>query len=69
MQTRLPNIFKTTNVTKLTKVILKRSNRVLQFTFKWNTLKKLVFFLRVVDFWPTFDIQIDITLALFWEAL
>ena len=26
-------------------------------------------FLRAVEFWPTFDIQIDITLAVFWEKL
>ena len=24
-------------------------------------------FLRAVEFWATFDIQIDLTLAMFWE--
>ena len=34
METRLPNIFKTTNVTNLTKVIQESSYRVLQVTSK-----------------------------------
>ena len=64
METRLSNIFKTTNVTKLTKVILESSYRVLQVTSKWKTLKQPVYFLRAVEFWPTFDIQINITLSI-----
>ena len=69
METRLSNIFKTTNVTKLTKVILESSYRVLQVTSKWKTLKQPVYVLKGVEFWPTFAIQIDITLAIFWEKL
>ena len=69
METRLPNIFKTTNVTNLTKVIQQSSYRVLQVTYKWKTLKQPVYFLKAAEFWPTFDIQVDITLALFWERL
>ena len=69
METRLPNIFKTTNVTNLTKVIQESSYRVLQVTSKQKTLKQPVYFLKAVEFCPTFDIQIDITLAIFWEKL
>ena len=60
-------MFYTANVTKLTKVILESTYRVLQV--KSKTLKQPVYFLRAVEFWPTFDIQIDITLAIFWEKL
>ena len=69
METRLSNIFKTKNATNLTKVILESSYRVIQLTFKWKTLKQPVYFLKAVEFCPTFDIQIDITLAIFWEML
>ena len=69
MEMRLSNIFKTTNVTKLTKTVLKSSYRVLQDIFKWKTLKQPIYFLRAVKFWPTFDIQISISLAQFWEKL
>ena len=69
METRLPNIFKTTNVTNLTKVIQQNSYRVLQVTSKWKTLKLLVYFLKAAEFWPTFDIQVDITLAIFRKKL
>ena len=48
MEKRLPNIFKTTNATKLTKTILKSSYRVLQGTSKWKTLKHSVYFLRIL---------------------
>ena len=62
--------FKTINVTKLTKVILESSYRVLQVTFKWKTLKQPTYFSKAVEFWSTFDFQIDIiTLAIFWENL
>ena len=67
METRLSSIFKTTNVTNLTKVIQQKFYRVLQVTSKWKTLKQVVFFLKAVEFWPTFDTQVDITLAIFWE--
>ena len=61
---RLSKIFKTTNVTKLTKAIQESSYRALQVTFKWKALEQPVYILRAVEFWPTFDIQIDITLAI-----
>ena len=31
-------------------------NKALQVTAKWKTLKQAVYFLRAVEFWPTFDI-------------
>ena len=69
METRLSNIFKTTNVTNLTKVIQQSSYRVLQVTYKWKTLKQPVYFLKAVEFWSTFSIQVDINLAVFKEKL
>ena len=53
----------------LTKVIQQNSYRVLQVTSKWKTLKQPVYFLKAVEFWPTFDIDVDITLAIFREKL
>ena len=50
MEIRLSNTFKTTSVTKLTKVILESSYRVLQATFKWKTPKRTVYFLKVIEF-------------------
>ena len=50
MKTRLSNIFKTTNVTNLTKVIKQKSYRFLQVTSKWKTLKQPVYFLKAVEF-------------------
>ena len=38
-------------------------------TSKWKTRKQPVYFLRANEFWPTFDIQIAITLARFLEKL
>ena len=32
-------------------------------------LHRAMYFLRAVEFWPTFDVQIDITLAIIWEKL
>ena len=69
METTLSNIFQTTNVTSLTNVIQKSSYRVLQVASKSKQLKQPVYFLKAVEFWPTFDIQVDITLAVFWEKL
>ena len=69
METRLFNIFKTTNVTTWTKFIQQNSYRDLQVTSKWKTLKECVYFLSVVEFWPIFDIHVDITLAIFREKL
>ena len=68
METRLSNIFKTINVTKLTKTFLESSYRVLQVTTKCKTLKRSVF-LRAIEFWATLYIQIDTALAIFWEKL
>ena len=53
----------------MTKVILESYYRVLQVTCKWKALKQPVCFLKAAGFCPTFDIQIDITLAIFWEKL
>ena len=65
METGLCNTLKIANVTKLTEAILKSSYRVLQVTSKWKTLKKPAYLLKNVEFCSTFDIQIDITLAIF----
>ena len=46
---------------QLTKVILESSYIVLQDTPTPKTLKRTVCFLKAVEFWATFDIQIDIT--------
>ena len=58
MDTRLSNIFKTTNVTNFTKAILKSSYRVLEVTFKWKTLKQPVYFFKnswiLLYFWLYF---------------
>ena len=48
--------------------ILQSSYRVLQVKSKWKTLKQPAYFLRAIEFWPTFDIQIDITLTMFWKS-
>ena len=69
METRFSNIFKTTKVTNLTKVIQESSYRLLKVTSKQKTLKQPVYFLKAVEFCSTFDIQIDITLAIFREKL
>ena len=63
----IDNIFKATNVMKLTIAVLECSYRIPQVTFKWKKLKQPFYFLRAAEFWPTFDIQIDITLPKFWE--
>ena len=68
MEKTLSNIFKTTNVKKLTNAFLESSYRVLQVTFKWKTLKLPVYFLKAVEFWPTFHIQIDITWLYFGKC-
>ena len=69
METRLSNIFKTTNAMKLNNVILETYHLVLQVASKWKTLKRIVYFSKAVEFLGTFDIQIDITLTIFWENL
>ena len=61
MEKRLSNIFKATGVTKVTKIILKSFDRVLEVTSQWKAVKQPVCLLRVVEFLPTFDIQISIT--------
>ena len=38
-------------------------------TSKMRTLKQPIYFLKTVEFCPTFNNQIDITLAIFWEKL
>ena len=69
METRFSYIFKTANVMKLTRAILENSYRVQQATSKWKTLDRSIYFLRTVEVWATFDVQISITLAIFWEKL
>ena len=69
MDTKLPNILKAANVTKFTKVILEKSYNNLQVKSKWKTLKRFVYFLKVAELWANFNIQIDITLSIFWEKL
>ena len=69
MEKRFSNIFKIKNITNLARVILESFYGVLQVTFKWKILKQPVYFLKAVKFCPTFDIQIDITLAIFREKL
>ena len=41
--------------------------RVLQVISKWKTLKQHAYILKVVEVWPTFDIQINIALVIFWK--
>ena len=53
----------------MAKVIQENAYRVLQVTSKQKTLKQPVYFLKTVEFCSTFDIQIDITLAIFREKL
>ena len=62
VETRLSNIFKTTNVTNSTKVIQQSSYSVLQVTSKWKTLKQLACFLKVVEF----DLLFTFKLTLLW---
>ena len=69
METRLSNVFKTTNITKLDKAISENCCAILQVTAEWKTLKQPVHSLKVIAIWSTFDIQIDITWAIFWEKL
>ena len=54
MKMRLPNIFKTTNVTMLNKAILESSCINLQVTSKCKTLKQPVCFEIFVLFWRLF---------------
>ena len=64
MEMRLSNI-----LSNFTKAILKSSYRVLQVTFKQKTLKQPVYHLKAVEFCAFFDIQIDITLAIYRRKL
>ena len=57
METRLSNIFKFTNVRELIKAILKSSPKLLQVICKWRKIKQPVYFVMVVEFSSTFDIQ------------
>ena len=53
MENRFSDIFKTTNVTKLIKGILKSSYRILQVTSKCKTLKQPAYFKQ--SNWQNFD--------------
>ena len=46
---------------------LKSPYEVLQVTLQFKTLKQTLHFLWVVEVLATFNLQSDITLALFWE--
>ena len=52
------------NAIKFIKTIWKLI-KVLQGTNKLVSLKRPIYFVKSIDFWATFDIQIDITLAVF----
>ena len=68
METRLSN--KTAKAMKLTKeTILESSYKFLQVKSKYKTLKRSVYILRAFEFWASFDIQIDITLPVFWKRV
>ena len=69
METTWSYIFKTTNAMNLTKAIQESSSRVLQVMSKKKTQKQPIYYLKAVEFCPTFYIQIDITLAIFREML
>ena len=55
------------NAIKFIKTIWKLI-KVLQGTNKLMSLKRPIYFVKSIDFWATFDIQIDITLAVFRNA-
>ena len=69
METRLHNIFKSENVTNLTILILESSYKVLLEVVLFVTLKRSAHFLLAVEFLATFNLQIDIILAIFCEML
>ena len=51
----------------LIKAVLESSYRVLKVTFIRKALKRPIHVLRAFEFWAMFNIQIDISLAIFWE--
>ena len=65
METRLYNIFKSKNATKLARPILKSSYKVLLEAILSVTLRQPVHFLQTVEFLATFNLQINITLVIF----
>ena len=69
METRLYNIFKSKNATKLARPILESSYKVLLETILSVTIRQPVHFLQRVGFLATFNLQINITLVIFWEKL
>ena len=69
METRFCNISKTTKATDLIRTIMKSSCRVLLDACNLTTSTQLVFLLRTVEFYRTFDIWYFITFAIFWEKL
>ena len=64
MKTRLCNIFKSENAAKLTKPNIESSHRVLLDKILFVTIKRPVHFLWAVEFLTTFNLQIDINLAI-----
>ena len=69
MEARLPNIVTTTDVTKLTNIILESSYTVLQVKSKSKTLKQPVYFLGAVETWSLFNIRFHKNLGKFWNKL
>ena len=65
METRLYNICKSKNATKLARPILLSSYKVLLEKILSVTLRQPVHFLRAVEFLATFNLQINITLVMF----
>ena len=65
METRLYNIFKSINASKLAKPILKSSNKVPLETILFMVLRRPVHFFWAVEFLATFKLQIDVTLVIF----
>ena len=69
METRLYHIFKSKKATNWTKSILESSYKFLLGTILFVTLKRPVYFLWAIEFLATFNLKIDITMALFLGKL
>ena len=69
METRLYRIFKSKKATNWTKSILESSYKFLLGTILFVTLKRPVHFLWAIEFLATFNLKIDITMALFLGKL
>ena len=65
----IANIFKSKDFTKLNKPILESSYKVLLEEILFVTLKQFLRFLWSLKFLATFNLQIVITLPIFWKKL